>query len=215
MSISDMWKSILGIRLLLIFLNFALFMLGITPWLVLGLLLLIGGLYLCFRQGMAMGHKACSLLETVRHAADPQNPNHGQIDPKVAKKAWSAQTGLRAALVSALPAYVAGCLYIACTLLHIEPLDWIMRVVSWVLALPYWPVVLAWTQTFDRLTPTVAAVLMISPFVMPLCCYAGYLQGPKLWAKSEKAMAEGRRRAKAKSRVNRPKRTPRAQKPEI
>lgn len=215
MSMSDMWKSVLGIQLLLIFLNFALFMLGTTPWMVLGLILLVSGLYLCFRQGMAMGHKACSILGTLRNAADPKNPNHGQVEAKVARQAWSAQTGLRAALVTALPPYVIGCLYIVSSLLHFSPLDMITRVVSWVLALPYWPVVLAWTHTFDRLTPTVVAVLMISPFVMPLCCYAGYLQGPKLWAKSEKAMAEGRRRAKAKSRVNRPKRTPRAQKPEI
>ena len=120
-----------------------------------------------------------------------------------------------AALMFALPAYVIGCLYIAATLLKIDVLVMPLRFISWLVAAPYWPCVLAWTHTFDRLTGTVAAVLMISPFVLPGVTFAGYMQGPKLWAKSEKAMAEGRRRAKAKSRVARKKRTPRAQKPEI
>ena len=109
----------------------------------------------------------------------------------------------------------AGCLYIACSLLGIEPMIIPTRILSWLLAMPFWPVVLHWYQTFDRLTATVAAVLMISPFVLPLVCFAGYLQGPRLWAKSEKAMAEGKRRARAKSRVVRRKPTPRIQKPEI
>lgn len=215
MKVSDMWKSLLGTQLVLIFLDLALFTLGMTPWMVLGILLLAGGMFLSWRVGMNLGHQACSIREMVRRAEDPDNPAHGQVDPKVAQKAWSVQTGVRAMLASAIVPYAAGCLYIASTLLNLQPLIMPMRVISWVMALPYWPVVLPWTQTFDRLTPTVAAVLMISPFVLPLCCFAGYMQGPKLWAKSEKAMAEGRRRAKAKSRVNRKKRVPRAQKPEI
>ena len=215
MSISDMWKANTATLVLLIFINLALFTLGTTPWLVLGLLLLAGALYLSFRQGMAFGHEACMLLDNVKRAEDPASPAHGQLDQGVIKRAWRVGNGLRAALTFALPPYIVGCAYIVSTLLHFEPLELPLRLVSWLLAMPYWPCVLAWSQTFDRLTPTVAAVLLISPFIMPLCTFAGYMQGPKLWAKSEKAMAEGKRRAKAKSRVNRKKRTPRAQRPEI
>ena len=215
MSVSDMWRVNAATLALMIFINLALFTLGTTPWLVLGLLLLAGSLYLSFRQGMAFGHEACSLLETVNRAQDPASPMHGQLDAKVIRRSWSVGHGLRAVLAFALPAYLIGCAYIICSLLKIERLEVPLRLASWVLAAPYWPCVLPWTKSFDHLTPTIAAVLMISPFVLPMCTFAGYLQGPKLWAKSEKAMAEGKRRAKAKSRVVRKKRTPRAQKPEI
>ena len=74
----------------------------------------------------------------------------------------------------------------------------------------------AYFRLLSALVPmAVAAVLMISPFVLPLCTFAGYMQGPKLWAKSEEAMAQGRRRARAKSRVAQKKRAPRVRKPEI
>ena len=148
-------------------------------------------------------------------ARDPQSPSYGQVDEKVQKRAWSVSTGVRGVLASALVPYVVGCLYIVLSLLKVRPADAVMRLVSWVLALPFWPAMLPFSQTFDRLTAPVAAVLMISPFVLPLCTFAGYMRGPKLWAKSEKAMAEGRRRAKAKSRVARKKSTPRSQRPEI
>ena len=216
MSISDMWRSNIAILVLMIFVNLGLFSLqNQTAWMVLGLLLLAGSLYLAFRQGMGFGHEACSLLETVKKAQDPASPTHGQIDEKVARRAWSVGHGIRAVLAFALPAYVIGCAYIICTLAGVDALVLPLRLVSWILAAPYWPCVLAWTQTFDRLTPTVVAVLMVSPFVLPMVTFAGYMQGPRLWAKSEKAMAEGRRRAKAKSRVVRSKRVPRSQKPEI
>ena len=216
MSVSDMWRINSITMIMLILLNLGLFSLNNRlAWLVLGLLLLIGALYLTFRQGMGFGHEACALLETVRRAQDPESPAYGQVDAKVARRAWSVGQGVRAALSFALPAYLIGCAYIACSLLNVEKLVMPLRFVSWVLAAPYWPCVLAWTQTFDRLTGWVAAVLMISPFILPGVTFAGYMQGPKLWAKSEKAMAEGKRRAKAKSRVVRKKRAPRVQKPEI
>ena len=123
--------------------------------------------------------------------------------------------GVKAVLATALVPYLIGCAYIVLSLLKVDNLAVPMRLVSWVVASPYWPCILPWTHTFDRLTGAVAAVLMISPFVMPLVTFAGYMQGPKLWAKSEKAMAEGKRRAKAKSRVVRKKRVPRSQRPEI
>jgi len=210
-----MWKSNAVTLILLIVLNLALFTLGNTPWTVLGLICLAGGMFLSYRQGMGFGHEACGISQMVEKARDPESPSYGQVDEKVQKRAWSVSTGVRGVLASALVPYVVGCLYIVLSLLKVHPADAVMRLVSWVLALPFWPAMLPFSQTFDRLTAPVAAVLMISPFVLPLCTFAGYLRGPKLWAKSEKAMAEGRRRAKAKSRVGRKKTVPRSQRPEI
>ncbi len=210
-----MWRSNATTLAMLIVLNLAMFTLGTTPWTVLGLICLAGALFLSFRQGMAFGHEACCILQTVARARDPQSPSYGQVDEKVQRRAWDVSTGVKGVLLSALIPYVAGCLYIVLSLLKAHPADVVMRLVSWVLALPFWPAMLPFSQTFDRLTGPVAAVLMISPFVLPLCTFAGYMQGPRLWAKSEKAMAEGKRRAKAKSRVGRKKSAPKAQRPEI
>ncbi len=215
MSIMDMWKSNAITLVLLIVLNLALFSLGITPWMVLGLICLAGGMFISYRQGMGYGHEACGILRLVEKARDPESPSYGQVDESVERRAFSVDRGVKGVLASALVPYVVGCAYIVLSLLKIHPADAVMRLVSWVIALPFWPAMLPFSQTFDRLTGPVAAVLMISPFVLPLCTFAGYIQGPKLWAKSEKAMAEGRRRAKAKSRVVRKKSVPRSQRPEI
>ena len=215
MRISDMWKANATTMFLMILLNLALFSLGTTPWLVLGLICLLLAMFFSFRQGMDFGHQACGILQTVERAEDPESPTHGQLEDNVVRKAWSVSTGIKGVFASALLPYAVGCLYILCSLLKIEPLVMPTRLASWLLAVPFWPVVLHWYSTFDRLTGVVAAVLMISPFVFPLCIFGGYMQGPKLWAKSEKAMAEGKRRAKAKSRVVRKKPKPRVQRPEI
>lgn len=215
MSVSDMWKSNAVVLMLLIVLNFALFALGITPWMVLGLIILALSMFHCFRQGMAYGLHACTVRDTVEHSMDPSSPSFGQVDQQTVAKAWSVNRGIKGVLASALIPYVTGCVYIICSLLNIEPLVLPTRLISWVVAMPFWPMVLPWYQTFDRLTGVVAAVLMISPFMLPLCTFAGYMQGPRLWAKSEKAMAEGKRRAKAKSRVARKKPAPKPQRPEI
>lgn len=212
MSIMDMWKTCVFTTVLLIFLNLGLFTLNNNlAWTILGLILLLGALYLAYRQGMGFGHEACRLLATLKEVDGARSP----VDEKVAKRAWSVNRGVKAVLATALVPYLIGCAYIALSLLKVDSLAVPMRLVSWVVASPYWPCILPWTHTFDRLTGAVAAVLMISPFVMPLVTFAGYMQGPKLWAKSEKAMAEGKRRAKAKSRVVRKKRVPRSQRPEI
>ena len=58
-------------------------------------------------------------------------------------------------------------------------------------------------------------VLMVGPFVIPTCQFLGYLQGPKMWEKTEQAMAEGKRRAKARSRIARKKKLPKSMRPEI
>lgn len=215
MTTGEMWKASATTLFLLILLNLALFTLGNTPWMVLGLVVLAASMFFSFRQGMDFGHNACCILQTVNRAQQPDSAMQGQLEQKVVKQAWSVARGFKGVLAAALIPYAAGCLYIACSLLNVEPLIIPTRLISWVLASPFWPVVLPWYNTFDRLTGVVAAVLMISPFVLPLCTFAGYLQGPKLWAKSEKAMAEGKRRAKAKSRVVRKKQVPRSQRPEI
>lgn len=215
MSIMDMWKANAVTLTMLIVLNLALFTLGNLPWTVLGLILLAGAMFLSFRQGMGFGHEACGIAQTVARANDPQSPSYGQVDEKVRRRAWSVSNGVKGVLASALVPYVVGCLYIVLSLLKVSPADAALRLVSWILAMPFWPAMLPFSQTFDHLTAPVAAVLMISPFVLPLCTFAGYMQGPKLWARSEKAMAEGKRRAKAKSRVVRKKATPRSQRPEI
>lgn len=213
MSISDMWKNNAVTLVLLIFLNLGLFALNnMLAWTILGLILLAGALFLSFRQGMAFGHEACRLRSTLGSANRSPDPS---VDARVARSAWSVNRGVKAVLAAALLPYVVGCAYIVCSLLKAEALVMPLRLVSWVLAAPYWPCMLPFSQTFDRLTGSVAAVLMISPFILPLATFAGYMQGPKLWAKSEKAMAEGKRRAKAKSRVTRKKRVPRSQRPEI
>ena len=214
MSTGDMWKATATTTFLLVLLNLALISLNNTAWIVLGLIALALAMFFSFRQGMDFGHQACGLLRSVEKAADPASPAHGQLDRKVIDRAWSMGKGIKGLFACALVPYVIGCLYILCSLLKIEPLVMPTRILSWVLATPYWPVVLPWYNTFDRLTGVVAAVLMLSPFVLPACLFAGYMQGPKLWAKSEQVMAQGKRRAKAKSRVVK-KRVPRAQKPEI
>lgn len=215
MSVGDMLKSVAGTLLLLIVLNLALFTLGVTPWLALGLLCLAAGMFLSWRQGLNYGHQACAILQTVERARDPESPSYGQVDGRVQRRAWSVSTGIRAVLAAALGPYALGCAYIILSLLDVRPACYVMRVVTWVFAAPFWPLMLPFSQTFDRLTGWVAAILLISPFILPLCVFAGYLQGPKLWAKSEKAMAEGKRRAKAKSRVAGKKAHPRTPKPEI
>ncbi len=215
MTIGDMYRTNAMTTFLLILINLGLFTLSRLAWTVLGLLCLAGALYLGFRQGMAYGHEASGILKTVERARDPQSPTHGQLDKKLISRAWSVTTGIRAVLACALLPYVVGAAYIVCSLLKAEPLVMPLRLASWVLAAPFWPVVLPWYNTFDRLTGVVAAVLMISPFILPLSTFAGYMQGPRLWEKSEKAMAEGKRRAKAKSRVVRKRSAPRSQRPEI
>ena len=90
----------------------------------------------------------------------------------------------------------------------------VARIVAWLLSLPYWPFIMHWHEDFVTITPMIAAMLLTTPFILPAATALGYLQGPRLWARTEDAMKQGRRRAKARSRVGK-KLAPRQQKPEI
>jgi hypothetical protein len=73
-----------------------------------------------------------------------------------------------------------------------------------------------WQSQYVLLTVLSVILLVVYPFVWPFMMYLGYLQGPKLWVHTEEAMAKGRRRAKARSRIFRKNnRGPREQKPLI
>ena len=214
MSIGGIWRTNAVTLFVLILLNLAVMSLGEAAWIALGLLCLALAAWLSFRQGMAVGHDACGVLDTVRTLTAEGGFGAEKADRKYAAQAWSAATGLKGTLVAALIPYAASCLYVICALLNVEPLLLPTRILAWVLSLPWWCTVVHWQPTFVQLTPLAAAVLMITPFLLPLCFYAGYLQGPKLWARTEQAMKEGRRRARARSRVGK-KRMPKQRKPEV
>ena len=81
--------------------------------------------------------------------------------------------------------------------------------------IPYWPILSYFHPVYNVLTWDIVLLLMVSPFILPAVQLFGYTKGPMMWAKTEKAMAEGKRRAKARSRIVRKKRTPKSQRPEI
>ena len=215
MSIGAMWRGNAVTLFILIILNLAVMSLGDAAWIALGVLGLLVAGFMGYRQGMAAGHDACGVLDTV-HTLREDDPGFGQnkADRKYLSQAWSASNGLKAMLISALIPYAAGCAYILCTLLNVEGAVLPTRVIAWVLNLPWWCLAVHWQSSFEKLTPLAAAILMITPFLLPLAQYLGYLQGPRLWARTEDAMKQGRRRAKARSRVAK-KRVAKPQKPEV
>jgi len=209
-----MWKASALQLLLMILLDLALISLGRVPWLVLGTLALLAGVYFSFRRGMGFGHEACALMDSVKSVQSHGGPGSDQLDEKLLRRTWSRDRGVRGVLASALVPYAASCLYMMAALVPLRRALVPARVVALFLAMPFWPVVGYWFESMDQMHPAIIALLMISPFVLPLCMFAGYMQGPKLWQKSERAMAQGRRRAKARSRVGQ-KRVPKPPKPEI
>ena len=217
MSVKEMWRINAVSLVLLIIINVTLLTLNTTAWIVLGIASLLVALFLGYRQGMVGGHEACAILETVRRTEDPQSPAYGQaLDKRTLSRTWSAQRGLKGLFASALIPYAASCAYIIIMLVipQLEAPVFASRVLAIGMASPCLPFIAHWHEVYNVLTPDIVCVLMLSPFVLPAALFAGYMQGPKLWQKSEQAMAQGRRRAKAKSRIVK-KRTPRQQKPEI
>lgn len=224
MSVFEMWKGTLTIKILLIFVGFLIFLTGVVPlWIGAGLVMLAGGCFLSFRQGQGAGHEACSVSKSVERA---QQEGHAQLDAKIRREAWSVSNGIRAIFAGGLVGYVVNAIYIIITLAGANEYATLMsRLASMVVSIPYMPIVANWHQVLDaetgkmvvelyKLTPDMIVVFMVGPFLLPLFQFLGYLQGPKLWQKTEKAMAEGKRRAKARSRIVK-KKGPKVQKPEI
>lgn len=219
MGIKSMWGTNAIALVILIGANLAASFTGEGLWLAIGIASLALMLYFCFRQGMSLGHGACGISGTVDRARQAGDKVYAQLDKKYLAQAWSRENALKGLLLSALIPYVSGSLYIIFNLLwHGGVMPEIpvivTRVVAWILSLPYWPLVMHWHEDFVTITPAIAAMLLISPFVLPTATALGYLQGPRLWARTEDAMKQGRRRAKARARVGK-KMAPRQQKPEI
>jgi len=212
----DMFKNSLVLKAMLIFISFTVFSFGnMTVYLIVGLLVLLFGCFMALKQGAAMGHEACSVSASLQRIA--QSGDKAQnIEPKMLKQVYSTSTGVKAVLAGGLIDYVINVIYIILMLTKTETGALIFsRLASFVMVIPYWPIVSHWHPVFDVLTWDIVAVLMISPFILPVFQFIGYRQGPVLWAKTEKAMAEGKRRAKARSRINHKKKQRKVRGPEI
>lgn len=211
MSVFEMWRSTLAIKILLVVIGFMVFSFGITGlWVGVGIALLLAGALMVFRQGQSAGHEACAVSKSVAAiGAD-------KADKKMLSQMWSVSNGVRAIFAGAAVSYTINAIYIILSVVHApEIATFISRLVSWVITMPYWPIIAAWHETYEFLTTDVILVLMISPFILPLVQFAGYMQGPKLWKKTEQAMVDGRRRAKARSRIVKKNKLPRSMRPEI
>lgn len=211
-----MWRGCFALKAAMVFLALMVLSFGNSVvFIILGILILLGGCFLAFRQGQGYGHEACSVRHSVQRVAEDPAKLH-QIDPKMYKQMYSVSAGVKAIFAGALVGYVINCVYIIITLVCTnETAIYISRLFSMIISLPYWSVIYHWHDAFTGLGADMVIVLMAGPFIVPLCQFAGYLQGPKLWAHTEKAMAEGKRRAKARSRIVRKKKTPHSQRPEI
>ncbi|MCI5661546.1 MAG: hypothetical protein MR371_04795 [Clostridia bacterium] len=211
MSVFEMWRSTLAIKILLVVIGFMVFSFGITGlWVGIGIALLLAGALMVFRQGQSAGHEACAASKSVAAiGAD-------KADKKMLSQMWSVSNGVRSIFAGAAVSYTINAIYIILSVVHApEIATFISRLVSWVITMPYWPIIAAWHETYEFLTTDVILVLMISPFILPLVQFAGYMQGPKLWKKTEQAMVDGRRRAKARSRIVKKNKLPRSMRPEI
>lgn len=200
----------------LVFINFLFMSAGGIAWTILGLLALAGTLFFTYRHGMAMGHEACAILKTVNTSHIGEGGSLTDNDKKYIKQTWSVSRGVKGLFASALIPYACSCIYIIMMLLgDSESIPTIVaRIAAWLMSLPFWPAI-AWKyEVFTTLEWPIVLVLMVSPFVIPSFTFLGYLQGPKLWQKTEEAMAKGKRRAKAKSRIVKKNKT-RVQKPQI
>lgn len=213
MKISDMWKSSFALKVMLIIISLMISSFGDVIWRPLGILLLLGCCYIAYVQGKGQGHAACSVSKSVAHVMeDPEK--RAKIDKSLLAQAWSIETGLKGMFAGALTGYVINCIYIVVMLAKVEALIMPMRLASFAVTAPYWPLVSTWYDSYQTLGTGIVAVLMVGPFILPLCQFAGYRCGPKLWAKTEEAMAKGKRRARARSRIVRKNRS-RVDKPEI
>lgn len=217
MKVTDMWRGSMAIKMALIVLCLMVISIGNSLlYTIVGGILLAGGCFFAFREGGAMGHAAAGIsseIESIR--ADPEKA--GQLDPSLYKQAWSVSHGVAGIFAGGLIDYCFNALYIATILLKVrQDIAIFPHMASFAVSLPLWSVFSLWHDTFTGLSPDMVLLLLAGPFVIPAFQFAGYMQGPGLWKRSEAAMAAGRRRAKARSRVQQ-RRQPkvRVKKPEI
>lgn len=201
-----MWSANAGVLTVLILMNLALSATGPALWTAVDAALVLAAMVVSYRQGMTLGHKACGVSNTVRSALEAGDRVYAQLDRAYLAQSWRPATGFRGMLASALLPYAAGGVYIILSLLNAQSgvsqtALILSRTIAWLLSLPYWPFIMHGHSDFVALTPDIAAMLMVTPFVLPLCQFLGYMQGPRLWQRTEDAMKQGLRRAKARSRV--------------
>ncbi len=203
MSTGEMFKNVLVLKAMLIFVALTIFSFGnMTVYAIVGILLALVGCFLAFRQGAAMGHESCSVTASLERIAKTD----AKRDPRMEKQAYSVSNAVKSIFAGGIISYTINVVYIILMLLDVDPnVLVISRLASFLMITPYWPFVSMFHPTFNVLTWDIVAVLMLSPFLLPACQFAGYVQGPKLWANTEKAMAEGKRRAKARSRIGKKK----------
>ena len=206
-----MWRSLLGIKIMMIVVGFMVFSIGVTGvWVGIGIALLLGSCVMVFRQGQGAGHEACAISKSVADIGVEQ------ADKKMLSQMWSKSNGIRSIFAGAAISYIINAIYIILTMVSApQTAQLIARLISWGITIPYWPLIALWHETYQFLTTDIILVLMISPFILPTIHFFGYMQGPKLWKKTEQAMADGRRRAKARSRIIKKKKIPRSMRPEI
>ena len=214
MTIGNMIKNTIVLKLLLIFISITVFSFGnMTVFALLGIAVLLGGMFASFKQGLAMGHEACAISSSLERI---QRDGGKEPDPLMLRQAYSMNKAVKALFGSALIGYVINCAYIVMMLLKAnEDVMIITRLASFVTIIPYWPLLSHWHAVYNVLTWDIVLLLMVSPFILPAVQLYGYTRGPLMWAKTEKAMADGKRRAKARSRIVKKKKLPRSQRPEI
>ena len=214
MTTGNMIKNTIVLKLLLIFVSFTVFSFGnMTVFALLGIVVLLGGCLAAFKQGMGMGHEACSMTNSVERILKDGDK---QPEPMMLRQMYSLSKGVKALFGGALAGYLINCAYIVLMLLNVsENVTVIARLASFVAVIPYWPLLSYWHPVYNVLTWDVVLLLMVSPFILPAVQFYGYTKGPMMWAKTEKAMADGKRRAKARSRIVKKKKLPRGQRPEI
>ena len=199
MKITEMWRGTLTTKVLLIIVGLMLFSVqNDVLWLIVGTILLIVGCLMSFRQGQGAGHDACGVLASVEKLTSEGR----EVDDLLLRQAYRPGRGWAAVFLGGLIDYVINSIYIILTVVGAaEAPVLISRLLSWAVSVPYLAPVALLHETYTALTPDLIIIFLIGPFLLPLFQCLGYLQGPKLWANSEKAMAEGRRRAKARSRI--------------
>ncbi len=214
MTTGNMIKNAIVLKLLMIFVSFTVFSFGnMTVFMLLGIVVLLGCSFAALKQGIAMGHEACAVSNSLERILEKGDK---APDPLMIRQSYSVSKGVKAIFGSALVDYLINCVYIIFMLLKVDETALIFsRLASFVMVIPYWPILCYWHEVYNVLTWDIVLLLMVSPFILPTIQFIGYTKGPAMWAKTEKAMADGKRRAKARSRIVKKKKLPKSQRPEI